>query len=40
MQRSIILAKAERSISENDKLIELVAESADRDHLFTEFFKG
>ena len=39
MQRRIILARTERSASENNKLIEL-AQMQGRDDLFSEFFKG
>ena len=38
MQRSIILARTERSHSENNKLLEL-AQIPGRDDLFSEFFK-
>ena len=39
MQRSIVLAKTERSHAENNKLLEL-AQIPGRDDLFSEFFKS
>ena len=40
MQKCIILAKTERSKSENHKIFELAATTTSKDRLFSEFFKG
>lgn len=40
MQRAIILAKTERSISANFKLINIASQATDKTELFSEFFKG
>ena len=40
MQRSIILAKTERSKAENQKLVEIAMKTSCKAKLFSEFFKG